>query len=82
MKRLAFAALLFIGQPALAQTVRNYAPESKSLVKVLVVYLLGYEEPAAPMRVYADKPIENTGKGVEVAVNNQAPGKKRAELRP
>lgn len=82
MKRLMFAALLCLGHPATAQAVRNYAPESKSLVKVLVVYLLGYEEPAAPMRVYADKPIENLGKGVEVAVNNQAANKKRVELRP
>lgn len=82
MKRLVFAVLLCIGQPALAQAVRNYAPESKSLVKVLVVYLLGYEEPDAPMRVYSDKSIENTGKGVEVAMNNQTGTKKRVELRP
>jgi ABC-type metal ion transport system substrate-binding protein len=82
VKRLIFAALLCAGQPAVAQAVRNYAPESKSLVKVLVVYLLGYEEPAAPMRVYADKPIDNLGKGVDIAVNNQSSNKKRVELRP
>lgn len=82
MKRLVFAALLCAGQPAVAQAVRNYATESKSLVKVIVGYLLIYDEPVGPIRIYADKPTENMGKGIDVTVNNQAANKKRADLRP
>ncbi|MEP6784315.1 MAG: hypothetical protein ABI898_01085 [Sphingomonadales bacterium] len=83
MRVLAFFLLLVVGQPGIAQNVRNVEPQPKSLVKVLVVWVLGYEDAPSSTRIIADKPIMNLGKGVEVAANNPAgSAKKRVELRP
>lgn len=84
-KWLALAAAVCFAGAARADTssAHNAPPQQKSLIKVLVVMVLGYEDPPSPVRVVAEKPASSLGKSVTDFAPVQNDGsKKRPEFRP